>query len=471
MSDLASNVLQENILTLAAFSDEHAPIIRGSVEPALFGGLYREIVVRIYTYIDKHKKAPGEHIADILDDKLNSERKQEARLYDDIITSMHQIKDDLNPDYVLSQLESFVKRQNLRSVAVDLAKQLSLDTPESLEKADELIRSVQSINLNVFQPGIRLSDPKQALRFFDETAEAFPTGIPELDKFGFGPTRGELYMAIAGTKMGKSWLLTHLGKVAIIHQLKVSHVTLEMSDIKVSQRYMQSLFGLAKRKETYYRTKFITDKLGKIKSFDEIRIEPRIALEDPKARSQLEKKIKRFHKKILDKIIIKQFPTGQLTINQLNAYLDNLEVSERFSPDIIIVDYPDIMKLDPANVRFELDRIYTGLRGIAVERNAAMVVVSQSHRASAKSRKVGLENIAEAWSKNYHADCILTYSQTEQERALGLARLFVAGGRNDIDQLTIAISQNYATGQYALSSALMDKDAYWDYVGKDEDEG
>ncbi len=124
-------------------------------------------------------------------------------------------------------------------------------------------------------------------------------------------------------------------------------------------------------------------------------------------------------------------------------------------PDLLLVDYPDLMKLDKANYRLSLDETYKDVRGIAVERNIAVAVVSQSHRAAAKVKLVGAENVAEAYSKIAHADTVLTLSQTKGEEQLHLARLHVAAGRNDQDNLTLVISQNLGTGNFVVDSTIM----------------
>jgi hypothetical protein len=95
------------------------------------------------------------------------------------------------------------------------------------------------------------------------------------------------------------------------------------------------------------------------------------------------------------------------------------------------------------------------IRGIAVKRNLAAAVVSQSHRAAAKSKQVGAENVGEAYGTVANSDTNITYTQTPQERKLGLARLFVAAGRSDQDKISIVISQQYGMGTFVVDSSLL----------------
>lgn len=460
-------VLSENLLVLLSFDEERAPIIRNTIDVSLFGGQYKTIASRVYEYIDKYKKPPKDHLADILDDKINSKNKREGELYTDIISSIHEAQIGINASYVMTQLGTFTRRQALRTVAIDLTKALQRDTEASLAEADALIRQAQGSALTLFDPGTRLSNKVKSLEFLDIQQSSFPTGVAELDRRGFGPTRKEMWLLIANTKGGKTWALIHVAKMALMHHLKVLHVTLEMSEARAAQRYFQALFSISKHREKFRTTKFEKDDLGRISGFTDTELRPAFSLEDANAHTKLERRIDKWGARLLDNIIIKQFPTGTLTVNQLTAYMDHLEQTERFVPDLLVIDYPDLMKLDKSEYRLSLDELYKDIRGILISRNIAGAVVSQSHRGAAKAKQVGAENVAEAYSKIAHADTILTLSQTAAEKQLGLARLHVAAGRNDADGLTIVISQNYGTGNFIVDSVVM-RGNYFGLLPKEE---
>src|SRR5260221_2659067 len=120
--------LQESLLTLLTYSGQHAQRIRNAVDIALYAGPYRLVATRLYDYIDRFKKAPGDHLPDLLSDRLEGKNKPEIELYLDIVGAIHETQTSINPDYVMSQLENFIKRQSLRSMAMDLAKALQRDT-------------------------------------------------------------------------------------------------------------------------------------------------------------------------------------------------------------------------------------------------------------------------------------------------------------------------------------------------------
>jgi replicative DNA helicase len=436
-----------------SWDDQRAPIIRSLVEPQLFGGHYRLIAARIYDYIDSYKKAPKDHLPDILMDKLEGQNKREAELYIETIEAISSARDNINAVYVMTTLETFITRQSLRAIAVDFNKALLKDTDEGLEEAQALMAKSNRQTMSVFDPGVRLSSSD--LNFLHNQTAAFPTGIPELDRRSFGPTRKELWHFIANTKSGKTWALIQLAKMAALHKLKVCHISLEMSRDRCRQRYYQSLFGISKRKETFTNTRFKKDKLNRITGYDDVQVTPSLSYDDPDIDRKLSAKIGKWSARLLDNVIIRDFPTGALTVRQLEAYLDNLEQTEHFVPDLLIIDYPRLMKLDPSNIRLELEQVFIDLRGIAAARNLAVAAVSQSHRAAAKSKQVGAENVSEAYGTIAHSDVNITYTQTAQEKKLNLARLFVAAGRNDEDRITIVISQQYGMGAFIIDSSMM----------------
>lgn len=460
------NFLSDNILCLLAYNEEYSKIIRNSISLNLYGGTHRIIASRCYDYLDRFGKPPGDHIADILSDKITTD-SAEATLYRATINAIRETVKSLNTEYIIHEIQTFIKRQSLRSIAVELTKALQRDTEESLEEADRLISQVKHSQLSIFDPGTRLSDKSKALKFLEFGNDSFPTGIPELDKRGIGPTRKELILLIANAKAGKTTWLTQLAKMAIIHRLKVAHISLEMSEGRVAQKYFSTLWSISKRSEISSSIKFMKDEHNRISSFKETKITPQHTLQDHDIKQKLEKYIDRWALRQLDNIYIKEFPTGSLTVEGLEAYLDSLAATHSFTPDLLIIDYPDLMKLDRSNLRISIGETIKELRGIAVSRNLALAAVSQSNRAAAKMKTVDATGVAEDYSKIQNADITLTLSATAAEKKLGLARLYVAANRNDEGNLMLVISQNYRTGTFVVDSAIL-SDNYWNELGEDE---
>ncbi len=447
--------LQYNLLTLLCYDGDRGKIIRNSIDIDLFEDDFKTVAERAYDYIEKHDAVPGDHISDVCHDLLNEGDEKQIKSFERLIDGIWESRNGINGEYVMTQLSAFTRKQHMKSGIIQAAELLqSSDDEESLDHAEEILSESMRRRLDLFNPGFRLSDLGKGLEALKSIGDSFPTGIQSFDHRGLGPIRKGLHLFIAPPKKGKTWWLVNLGKRAIMHRKKVCHISLEMSDSLMMLRYYQALFSMSKKKGNYPQTLFERDIDNDLEGFDRMIQKPKLAFDNPKIESLLGAKIDRWGIR-LDRLIVKEFPTGDLTVPQLEAYLDGLEATTGFVPDMLIVDYADLMSINSTNYRVDLGKIYKDLRGVGVKKNIAVATASQSNRVGADSKKVTSTNVAEDFSKIATADAVITYNQTAEEKQLGLARLYVSEARSDEDKFSVVITQNYALGQFVLDSVYM----------------
>lgn len=452
-----SGPLQENLLTLLAYSDEYCQMVRNTVEPYLFSTfIYREIVTAIYTFIDQYHKAPKDHLPDLLEDEL-AEKNEKSETLQDILHNVHILSESLNETYVISKLEAFIRQQSLKLGIIEATEEIQKGR---IDEAELRLQDALKARTEIFDPGVTLVEGLQRLQQDKDKRDVLLTGIKELDRRELGPARKELHLFLAPPKRGKSWWLLHLAKRGLMQRLKVAVVSLEMSQAIYVQRFLQSLFSITKRESKVMVSRFELDELGRLTGFDRELLK-RPFLEDPKHQQVLAKKLAKFH--FRNNLFVKSFSTRSLTINGLRAYLDSLERIHRFVPDLLILDYADLMKVDTNNLRISLGALYADLRGVAVERNIALATASQANRAGAGARLITETEVAEDFSKIAISDCVISHNQTKAEKALGLARLFVTNSRNEEDKFAVLLSQSYPLGQFVLESAPILSD-YWELM-------
>lgn len=464
--ELIENTLAENILTCLCFDTPSALLIANTVEPGLFeNDIYKSIAKAAIEFVNSYKEAPKEHTADLLDSFIKgNDNQRQADLYSKVLVNLYQFKDNINTAYVIKQIQQFVHRQTIKHAILTAAHKIEKN---DLEGAETTLLKGLKHDIKTFEPGIVFADYKKSLRFFDDLTPPYLTGIKAMDRLGVGPAKKELFIILAPANRGKSSFMIMLGKFAVLQRLKVLHITLEMSELRISQRYYQSFFNYAKRKEEITSAVFQVDELNRMSG---LRMETRTppALDESNARKTLEHKIQKIAHRI--KLVIKEFPTGALTIPGLESYLDYLERYNHFMPDMILVDYADIMKLDTKNLRIDTGQLYKELRRIAVERDIAMVTASQSNRAAEDARIITMKHFAEDYSKAGTADNIVAFCQTPAESTLNLGRLFIAKARNEKREQTILLSQSYATSQFCTDSHLM-SNSYWHSVDRLTEQG
>jgi hypothetical protein len=460
-NETLNTTLQESILTLLAHNDEHGKIVASIVEPNLFEGDYRVIAERAIGYWKKYGVAPKAHMDDELSDILDDEHNRKAPTFRRILIAMVHLNDSLNTGYVLDKLHTFVRMQKLKAAILSSAEQLNKKQEMAVEEIETIWNGLLHTREVTFNIGTRLTEFDKLLIFM-ESEQEFTTGIPLLDRNHIVPARGAASLFLGAAGRGKSWWLVSVGKQAIMQRKKVVHITLEMDEPLVLQRYYQALFALTKRATKEVMTpKFVFDDHDpeKLISVDHEEIEPDFNFDSDMIRDELAIRVEH-HSKRFHNLIIKRFAPRTLTRASLEAYLDNLEITEKFIPDMIILDYMGLWKTDAANHRITLGRAFEDYRGICVERSAAGVTAHQVSKAGAEAIAARSTNVAEDWSMIGTADQVLTYSCTDYEFSLGLGRLFVSKARSEQDRFGMLLTQNYKIGQFALECIPLKSEYY-----------
>ena len=262
---------------------------------------------------------------------------------------------------------------------------------------------------------------------------------------------------LAPVGSGKSWALVHLGKRAAMHGKKVLHITLEMAAAELQKRYFQNLLALPDREDRIAAevTRLILAN-DRLTGFDRDSLRARFSLQDPALAAKLNRAL---GNRSLNKVVIKQYPTRTLTMALLRSLLDQLE-SQGFVPDLLLLDYVGLMKTGVENHRLELGQLVEDLRGLAVERDLAVVTAQQVNREAQNAKVINRAHIAEDFSMVMTADFVLVLNRTEKEKHHKLARLVVDKARTTPDAFGVILTQNYDHGQFVINSAWLAHEHY-----------
>lgn len=473
MSDKISGSLQENLLTLLVFDEKHISLISNSIEPGLFeSDFYKEIVRVALEYYKEFKVPPKEHIADLLESKINDTKNPKSgEFYSRLITNLFQTKESINPTFVISQLNQFVRRQRLKGAIVEAALLIKDETNESLVIAENTLNKTLKNQIKTFDRGLSFSNPNQIMQSLRETLiPAYPFGVKHIDDLNIGPVPGELLVVLAPANRGKTWSLINIGKHCLQTRLKILHISLEMSESKIVQRYLQAIGSLSQSTSENFKievSEFAHDELHRLSGLQISQIN-RPSIKDATVQAKTLKTLEKYKGRI--PLEIKRFPTSALTIEGLEVFLDSMDRLYNYTPDVLLLDYADLMKLDYKNLRTSTGDIYKELRRVGVERNIAMVTASQANRLAEDARVITLKHLAEDYSKAATADTIIAFCQTPAEKNLKLARLFVAKARNEENGQTVLISQAYGIGQFCMDSTLVN-DRYWSLLDASSTDG
>lgn len=240
--------------------------------------------------------------------------------------------------------------------------------------------------------------------------------VGEDNYYGFVIDGNHRFLLDNGIVSHNTFALIDVSCRALFYGLKVLFVSLEMSEQDVSKRFYTALTKDIKTEKDieFSYLEFNGNKYE---------VKHRIIHKKPLQLEKIQKRLnslKRMFRK--GDVRILAVPSYSLSPSQLDDKIDKLIQQEQFVPDVITIDYADIMAVQSNNeYRHQIDDIWKRLRGLAQKRKAVVFTASQSTRASL-SRDVESEDLAEDIRKLAHVTSMVAINQTQEERKNGIVR-------------------------------------------------
>ncbi len=143
-------------------------------------------------------------------------------------------------------------------------------------------------------------------------------------------------------------------------------------------------------------------------------------------------------------LCIYELPPDECSVSHIYAIIDNFKRSRGWKPDVVVVDYLDLMMSRQASYNDkDYDRqkhVATELRGLAKNEDVLVFTATQTNRSgTTPGRKddgeigfIGLDKVAESFGKSMPLDYIVSLNQTGAQLKMETPRLsmFVAKNRN-----------------------------------------
>ena len=382
------------------------------LKPEMFDSDANEwLVTKTMAHFDGYSSLPTLDVFKTEVDKVERDVLKQS-----IVDNLKQVWNFLESDdlsYVKEQTLEFCKNQTFKNAileSVDLLNDGKFDVIKS--KIDNAMKAGQDTDIG--------HEYKENIidRYESTVRNVIPSGwdaIDELVDGGFG--KGELIMFAAPPGIGKSWALVNVGMAAAKKGKTVVHYTLELNEGYVGQRYDSVLTGIAV---------------------------PNLKFNLDDVRNQVEN--------LSGDIIVKHWPTKSAGLNTMRASLDKLKLQGK-TPDLIIVDYADLLKGNSRKERHEeLEEIVEGLRGIAGEYEVPLFTASQINRSGANDDVITGTSIAGSFSKLMTADFVVSLSRKIEDKLAGTGRWHVIKNRFGPDGMTLPSKANMSNGRIDIYS-------------------
>ena len=249
-------------------------------------------------------------------------------------------------------------------------------------------------------------------RLTQSSRHTVKTGWDPIDEvMDGGLASGELGVVVAPAGIGKSWCLQTLGANAVKNGLNVVHYTLELNENYVGLRYDTVFSGVTTSDIQFYQED-VKKKIDQLKGT----------------------------------LLIKYFPTKSASVQTLTSHLSQIEIQNQ-KPDLVLVDYADILKGIGSEKRHVLENIYEDLRGLAGELDCPIWTASQANRSSLEEEVIDATKVAEAYSKVMIADFVVSVSRKVEDKIANTGRFHVIKNRFGPDGITFPSSINTNIGK------------------------
>jgi len=397
-----------SILTDIDFSRKILPIldVQYITEPSL-----QWLLKKIHFYFIKYKTVPNFAFFknELVKDDIQSIKKHVSIILKDIksyfnSSDLSYIKDEIHQFCVDSKmriavLESIdlIERKQYEKVRVKMNEALLAGTP-----SEDGMNYKEDIHSRYKEDG--MSYVKTRWKSFN-------------DNLGGGLPNGSLTVIIGSSGGGKSWLLCDIGQFAAMSGLNVAHYTLELSSEYTGRRY---------------------DKITTRSTDDEMLNTMRLADDDEDKISFIET-----IKSIQGDVDIKYYAPNYGTISMIRSHIE-YKIQKNVRPDIIIIDYPDLLRSEGTDGTVNLDLIYKGCKAIAMDYFVPVVVVTQSNREGMKTDIIKETHISDDINKLRIADIFVSWNRTDDERDYG--RMWWIKNRYGKDKILVEYSSDFDRG-------------------------
>ena len=314
--------------------------------------------------------------------------------------------DDLT--FVKDEILRFCKNQEIKRAIMDSVSLLKMGNYDEIKtKIDGAMKAGADTDI-----GLEYKSDV-AVRYQEAARDTMTTGwdvIDDLMDGGLAP--GELGVVMAPAGIGKSWLLINIGANAMKSGKNVIHYTLELNENYVGQRYDSVVTGINAQNLKNYQED-IQDKMNSLQG----------------------------------DLVIKYYPTKSVGVMGIKAHIEKTIMLGN-KPDLVIVDYADLLKVNQKDKHEALEELYEDLRGMAGEYGVPVWTATQANRSALEEDVIEADKIASSYGKVMVSDFLMSLSRKVEDKMSGTGRGHVIKNRFGPDGITLPCKINTNNGQF-----------------------
>lgn len=382
--------IERTILRNLVHNEQYMRRVFPFLRPEYFGNREDQVVFRtIQTFVDDYNNCPTPEALEIAVQKTNI-GEEDFRHAQELIREL--TNESVNNEWLLNETERWCKD---RAIYNAILKSIEIiDGKDKQHTADALPSLLQDALGVAFDNSVGhdyINDAASRFDFYHRVENRMPFDLEMLNKITNGGLPNKtLNVVLAGTGVGKSLFMCHVGAAALAQGKNVLYITMEMAEEKIAERIDANLMNL-----------------------------PMDQLHDlPK--QMFDTRIARIKDRTEGRLIIKEYPTAGAHSGHFKALLNELSLKQTFRPDIIMIDYLNICasarfkNAQAANSYMYIKAIAEELRGLAVEHDVPILTATQTTRGGYGNTDVELTDTSESFGLPATADLMFALISTEE---------------------------------------------------------
>jgi replicative DNA helicase len=391
------------------------------LKPEHFNNSYNKLIFNVVLeFYKKYKALPtNEILCQEIPKKLNPD--DNLKNFQKYITDFLTEENKENEVYVRECLMDHMKVEDFRRFVLQSAAMISSGKTNEIQNllANITKRHIITPNVSAYLEN-DLESVECRVERENSSTITLPGPWPAFNaNHGGGFQAGTLGIFMGPTGSGKSIILANLSSFFILNKKVVYFFTFELDRMKTMQRHDVILTGVT-QKERKQKPQVVQDALNRMKNSGNF-----------------------------GTLYVVQLPTGECSVNKVQATIDDYVARGCPKPDVVILDYLTIMTPNnPSNVdmKNEYSRykvIAEEARAMAMERMYLVLSAVQTNRGAEGKEKIKKEDVGGSYALMHVVDLCMTINQTDAEKAAGEMRLFAAKVRDFTDHFWVYARINY----------------------------
>ena len=383
--------LEQTILSNLVHNEEYVRQSIAHLRASYFlDAEYREVFKCVRDYVTAYNSPPAISAIKIA---LQDNRKITEDLYEKcegLINSLGE--SDVDNRWLIDQTEKFCKDKAVYNAIMQSIQIIDgQDKTHSVDALPSILSDALSVGFDNNIGHDYVGDAEQRFDFYHRHEEKLPFDLEYFNKITEGGLINKtLNIALAGTGVGKSLFMCHVGASMIAQGKNVLYITLEMAEERIAERIDANMMDVSMQDLRDLSKSMYTDRIQKIKN------------------------------KVDGRLIVKEYPTATAHAGHFRALLEELKLKQNFYPDIIFIDYLNICVSQRlrnnagANSYTIVKAIAEELRGLAVEYDLPIVSATQTTRGGFNNSDVDLTDTSESFGLPATADLMFALISTEE---------------------------------------------------------